>query len=946
MKIISIGFKNPLGLNPVNINLKDLDWINFFIGKNNSGKTTLLNELFRNLNPEANRDTKLTVYKVKLIGSEFKNIFHNFYEQFSKTPRWKISNPMADFVPHLTDTFVNLKKILDNEETAKNLVELEYIFNFNKDTKGEITLQMNLLVENSSEIDNEILKNFINDLQAFPGLLEEKEILYLLNQVLPIEGVILIPSLRQLESSNLDFDKDQSIEADNILKTLLNNGFRSLHQHTKKPYNPEIFIIPNLSLILNRIQQIKYEIDPQFVHDFIENLSKLFPNIKLRFDYEEFMSKVKYMEFDMLFDNLNMLGSGAQQLISLLFLFCFPRDAIYLIDEPENGLHPGLQHFLLKIIKEQVINKTNYNKQFFFATHSTCFIDFRGKCSHYICKKDKEGFFVDPIEKNNLAFLRDELGLTPSALLQANGIIWVEGISDIPYIQVLFRCFGISLEDHNVVVRSYYGKDNVLSGSLSIEILKSYNPNFVIIMDSDKKSVKEQPPGKVINKQKEFEQAGYKFWIFEEFCDIEGILPQEALNKFFNINTHIQEFKLKDKYEKLDLYIRELKKLDVVDKNSPKYEKVRDSYKISSLIQNNETYMNIIKNNLYLNREVKDIYEIIKVWENLLTFENNIQEYDELIQEYKNGYANERKFILQKFQRKKEEIIYHLVNSLNSELVNDKKVYQEILNELDPNWLELFKNMVILDDKKSKPFDSLKSFIDELIANLKLYKNKMDDASEEPILVENLGKLFDNNHGLIENLDFRIDHNGDSILNNDFWIHLTRKPRSKNIFQFLVRKLNNGQSFKPDIVFLSKKYPNTTKDNINTGLQVLNEFIEYLETFTGSQPYFEDIPVKNLSEKYNEFLIIWRKVEINLRNYALTESLIPLIDKPYTINKILDRLFKNGSIPKGLGMEIAHMLKIRNGIVHGIKEFKIEEVDENIKKLNELHEYLIQILNR
>ncbi len=91
MKIISIGFKNPLGPNPVNINIKDLDWISFFIGKNNSGKTTLLNELFRNLNSEANRDTKLTVYKVKLIGSEFKNIFHSFYEQFSKTPRWKIS---------------------------------------------------------------------------------------------------------------------------------------------------------------------------------------------------------------------------------------------------------------------------------------------------------------------------------------------------------------------------------------------------------------------------------------------------------------------------------------------------------------------------------------------------------------------------------------------------------------------------------------------------------------------------------------------------------------------------------------------------------------------------------------------------------------------------------------------------------------------------------------
>jgi len=645
----------------------------------------------------------------------------------------------------------------------------------------------------------------------------------------------LIPSLRQLESSDLEFDKDQSIEADNILKTLINNGFRSLHQHTKKPYNPDIFIIPNLSLILNRIQQIKYEIEPQFFQDFIENLNQLFPNIKLRFEYKEFMSKIKYLEFDKQFDNLNMLGSGAQQLISLLFLFCFPRDAIYLIDEPENGLHPGLQHFLLKILKERVINKTNYNKQFFFATHSTCFIDFRGKCSYYICKKDNEGFFVDLIEKNNLTFLRDELGLTPSALLQANGIIWVEGISDIPYTEVLFRCFDISLEDHNVIIRPYFGKDNILSGNLSIEMLKSFNLNFVIIMDSDKKSVKDQPPGKLINKQKEFEQAGYRFWTFEEFCDIEGILPQETLNDFFNINTSHQDFKLKDNYEKLDSYIEDLKKLGVVDINSSKYDKVRDSRKISSFIKNNEICMNIIKNDSYLNREVKEIFEKIKVWEKLLTFENIIQEYDELIQEYKNGSAIERKYILQKFQREKEDIIYYLVNSLNSDLVNDRKVYQEILNELDPNWLELFKNMVILDDKKAKALDNLKSFKKELIKNLKLYRNKMDDESEERFIVENLGKLFDNNHDLIEDLDFRIDHNGDSILDKNFWIHLTRKPRSKNVYQFLVRKLNKGQSFKPDIVFLSKKYPNRTKDSIGTDLQVLNEFIDYLETFKNSK---------------------------------------------------------------------------------------------------------------
>ncbi|KKL11381.1 hypothetical protein LCGC14_2546410, partial [marine sediment metagenome] len=49
---------------------------------------------------------------------------------------------MADFIPDLTVTVGNLKKILDNEETANKIIEFNYILNFNKDIKGEIMLQM------------------------------------------------------------------------------------------------------------------------------------------------------------------------------------------------------------------------------------------------------------------------------------------------------------------------------------------------------------------------------------------------------------------------------------------------------------------------------------------------------------------------------------------------------------------------------------------------------------------------------------------------------------------------------------------------------------------------------------------------------------------------------------------------------------------------------------
>ena len=849
MKILSIGFKNPFHksgyTNTIEIN--NLENINVFIGKNNSGKTNVLRSIYNLWHQDIDKSKVFRYLKVKLDYKDTNLILGKFYDKILKIYQSR-NNPMPE-----TDHRKN--RLKSNLENGKFVNTFNPLFNLKIKMDNPFSKTFSMILDFKCDVTNQkILFNYefenIDDLDADlnPTMeeilkrisLDQDLASLLIDNILLLKNIILIPSFRTLDISEKKYQDGEIREIKTSIATILDHSFDCIPINI--PRN-EPFKIPNLALMLSMFKEDqligdkKKIMNPAFFEFFNFSLRKVFPEINLSIDFKltELTTKGGYQEYGRYRGDWTKLGHGTQQLISLLFLLILPRDCVYIIDEPENGLHPGLQLKLLKFIKEIVLKDSTYSKQFFFATHSTSFIDFRGNCSHFVCEKTKNSFSVKLLEKDNLNILREVLGFNPGTLLQANGIIWVEGISDIPYIEILFRCFDISLEDHNVIIRSYFGKDNILSGNLSIEMLKSFNPNFLIIMDSDKKSVKDQPPGKLINKQKEFEQAGYKFWTFEEFCDIEGILPQETLINFFNIKTNHQDFKLKDNYEKLDSYIEDLKKLGVVDINSSKYDKIRDSKKISSFIKNNKIYMNIIKNNSYLNREVKEILEKIKVWENLLTFENIVQDYDELIQEYTNGSVNERKFILQKFQKEKEDIIYFLVSSLNSDLVDNRKVYQEILNELDSDWLGIFKEMVIIDGKKVKTLDNLKIFKESLIVSLKLYRDKMDDESEEHIIVEHLGKLFDNNHELIEKLDFRIDHNGDSILNKDFWIHLTRNPRSKNVFQFLVRKLKNGQSFKPDIVFLSKKYPNSTKNSIGIDLQVLSEFIEYLEAFRNSQ---------------------------------------------------------------------------------------------------------------
>jgi predicted ATP-dependent endonuclease of OLD family len=117
---------------------------------------------------------------------------------------------------------------------------------------------------------------------------------------------------------------------------------------------------------------------------------------------------------------------------------------IFLIEEPENHMHPSLQKmFLSYLIK---LSKTG--KQFFITTHSPFIINFASS-SRY--KKDigilnfkkeyskgdgKYYTTYEDISCNNSKQIEmlERIGVKASDLLQPNGIIWVEGPSDRIYI--------------------------------------------------------------------------------------------------------------------------------------------------------------------------------------------------------------------------------------------------------------------------------------------------------------------------------------------------------------------------------------------------------------------------------------------------------------------------------------------------------------------------------
>ncbi|ENM5724768.1 AAA family ATPase [Vibrio mimicus] len=249
---------------------------------------------------------------------------------------------------------------------------------------------------------------------------------------------------------------------------------------------------------------------------------------------------------------LSQSGSGLKTVISVLaFLFLVPHlennklnKYVFGFEELENNIHPSLLRRLSEYIyKASVDNEFIY----FLTTHSNVLIDQYSKQSDAqiihvthdksssICKTAKT--YID-----NRGIL-DDLDIRASDILQANGIIWVEGPSDRIYLNRWIDIWsdGTLKEGTHYQVIFYGGRllshlsaETIDNNDDGISILNA-NRNAMIIIDSDKKA-----RGSKINNTKQ--RIRSEFNKLDAFCwitkgkEIENYIPVEVVNKAFN--TH------------------------------------------------------------------------------------------------------------------------------------------------------------------------------------------------------------------------------------------------------------------------------------------------------------------------------------------------------------------------------------------------------------------------
>jgi hypothetical protein len=259
--------------------------------------------------------------------------------------------------------------------------------------------------------------------------------------------------------------------------------------------------------------------------------------------------------------SLSASGSGLKTIfLVLLHLLVVPAiegkhliDYVFAFEELENNLHPSLLRNLLRYIQNSTSLKTlssaGATPHFFLTTHSNVALDyFAGSNDSQVIHVSHDGRSARTQTINQsqklLSILWD-LGTRPSDLLQANGIIWVEGPSDRIYMNKWVELFsqGKFREGRHYQCAFYGGgllanlqaaSDEDADADL-INLLK-INPNVIVVSDSDRKSKSHNLKPRVRRIREEFTKLDTErslHWILEA-REIENYLTGDLIKRFMN----------------------------------------------------------------------------------------------------------------------------------------------------------------------------------------------------------------------------------------------------------------------------------------------------------------------------------------------------------------------------------------------------------------------------
>lgn len=187
---------------------------------------------------------------------------------------------------------------------------------------------------------------------------------------------------------------------------------------------------------------------------------------------------------------LSHVGMGVQQALVVATAVLAAEDgAIVLLEEPENNLHAGAQRVLAQWLREHSIKD---DKQILITTHSTIFARNEDHCSTYLVRlHQKEGTKVTKLEAGDEAAVKEELGLRNVDLYGCSMVVLCEGDSEMVAMPIvldaLARKAGHTLPALGLAWRNLGGSGNsrVKWVEEFLKLLKDIDVQPYIMADDD-----------------------------------------------------------------------------------------------------------------------------------------------------------------------------------------------------------------------------------------------------------------------------------------------------------------------------------------------------------------------------------------------------------------------------------------------------------------------------
>jgi len=229
-----------------------------------------------------------------------------------------------------------------------------------------------------------------------------------------------------------------------------------------------------------------------------------------------------------------------------------PENYVFAFEELENNLHPSLQRRLYDYIKQFSIDNSCY---FFLTTHSNIVIDtfstFKDSQLIHITNNGESSKVSTIFSYKHTKQIIDDLGIKASDILQTNGVIWVEGPSDRNYINKWIELINPDLKEGLHYSIMFYGGKLLSNLSFDFEWLQrelipllKINRNAFVVIDRDGKGIN----AKLSNTKKRInEEIGDDNCWITRGREIENYLTNKTIQKWLNnkhnISTNIQNNK-------------------------------------------------------------------------------------------------------------------------------------------------------------------------------------------------------------------------------------------------------------------------------------------------------------------------------------------------------------------------------------------------------------------